>query len=58
MHSNGDIRIDRGHHLLGALRLCAADPVSGMHNLALKVGELHDIVVNDPDRPDSGRRQI
>ena len=41
-----------------ALDLGPADALGRMNDLALQVGEIHDIVIDDAERADSGRRQV
>ena len=40
------------------LRLRLADPVRGVGDLALQVGQLQPVVVDDADGADAGRREV
>ena len=49
---------DRVHRLGRGGGLRAPDVGDAVHDLALEVGRLHDVVVDDPDRPDAGGREV
>ena len=48
-------RVDR---LLGGVDLRHADAVGRVDHLALQVGEVDDVVVDDPERADAGGREV
>ncbi len=56
LHAHG--RVDSGDGLGRRLDLAAPDVGRAVHDLTLQVGELHVVVVGDPESPDSGGRQI
>ena len=53
--TSGFSAVDR---LLRRIDLRDADPLARMDHLALEVGEVDLVVVDDPERADAGRRQV
>ena len=53
-----DVGVQRGDRLLGRVDLGDADPLAGVDHLALEVGQVDDVVVDDPERADAGRGQV
>jgi hypothetical protein len=53
-----DVGVERLDRLLGGVDLGHADALRGVDHLALEVGEIDDVVVDDPERADAGRRQV
>ena len=58
MRDDADMRVERIEALGGAVDLRPADIRRGVNDLALQVGERHDIIVDDAERADAGRSQI
>ena len=52
------VRIERVDRLLGGFDLRNADPFAGVDHLALEVGEIDVVVVDDPDRADAGGGEV
>ena len=44
--------------LAGALDLALPDPVGRVDDLALEVGQVDDVEVDDADGPDAGGREV
>ena len=53
-----DFRIDRLQGLLAGFRLGHADPGLGVQDLALQVGEIDRVVIDQRDLADSGGSQV
>ena len=53
-----DVRVQRGDRLRGGLDLRRADPVGRVDHLALQVGEVDIVVVDDAERADAGGREV
>ena len=53
-----DLRVERLDAPPGRVHFLLADPLGGVDDLALEVGQVDDIEVDDADRADPGRRQI
>ena len=53
-----DVRVERLDRLLGGVDLRHADAVGRVDDLALEVGEVDDVVVDDAERADAGRREV
>ena len=58
MRLDFDVRIETRDGVLRALDLESADVRRVVNHLPLKVGERHDVVVDDAERADAGRREI
>ena len=55
---DGDVRVDATHPVRGRLRLVPAEIGLAVHRLAVQVGHLDDVVVDDPDGADAGCCEI
>ncbi len=53
-----DVGVQRADRLLRRVHLRDADARCVMDHLALEVGEIDDVVVDDPQRADAGRGEI
>ena len=53
-----DVGVEIGEPLLGRVELGPAQSGGAVHDLPLKIGQVDDIEVHDPDRADSGRGQV
>ena len=53
-----DVGVERVDRLLGRVDLGDADALGVVDHLALQVGEVDDVVVDDPERADAGRREV
>ena len=53
-----DVRVERGDRLLGRVDLRHTDPLRVVNHLALEVGQVDRVVVDDPERADPGGGQI
>ena len=52
------MRIERVNLIGGAVDLAPADIGRGVDDLALQIGQRHDVVIDHAERADAGRRQI
>ena len=52
------MRIDAPDGLNGALGLQSSDVARSVDDLSMQVRERHDVVVDDPQRPDADAREI
>ncbi len=55
---DADLGVDRRDRLARALDLGHADAVAGMGDLALQVGQVDAVVIDDAERADPGRREV
>ena len=55
---DGDVGIEGSRGLLGAFGLGFTQTIEGVGDLALQVGSADEVVVDDADAADAGRRQI
>ena len=53
-----DVRVQRHDRLLRRVDLAVADPVEVVEDLALQVGGVDLVHVDDADRPDSGSGEV
>ena len=53
-----DVGVERGQRLLGRVDLAVADPVHVVQDLALQVGLVDDVHVDDAERADAGGGQV
>ncbi len=53
-----DVRVQRSDRLLRRVDLGDTDALGVVDHLALEVGEVDDVVVDDPERADPGRGQV
>ena len=53
-----DVGVQRVDRLLGRVDLRHADPLAGVDHLALEVGQVDLVVVDDPERADAGRGEV
>ena len=58
MRGKPDMRIERVDLPGGAVDLAPADVRRGVNDLALQVGQRHDVVVDHAERADAGRGEI
>ena len=53
-----DVGVQADQRALGRLRLELPDPVIGMQDLALQVGAIDDVEVDDSESAHPGRRKV
>ncbi len=53
-----DVRVELVDRLLGGVDLRHADAVGGVDHLALEVGDVDHVVVDDAERADAGRGEV
>ena len=53
-----DVGVERGDRLLGRVDLGHPDPLGGVDHLALEVGQVDLVVVDDAERPDARGGQV
>ena len=58
MRLDRDVRVQRARRLSRARDLGHAQPVGGVRDLALQVGQIDHIVVDQPDRADAGGGEV
>ena len=58
MRDHLDVGVERLDRLLGRLDLRLADPLGVVDHLALQVGQVDLVVVDDAERADAGRGEV